>query len=257
MDDNMNVTEQDKLEGDQLDSEQDIDVYDEDEDGVYSAEVEDDEDPYELSDEELAELADEEDDEPAEDDADDAAENSGESENESGEDDEDATTGENAETEDDGEDSGGQSGTPAPTGETAEPSGEQAEQGSEQQGAAVDYASMATADIAELGRLYPSLGITDLRQIDNPGRYGALREMGLSVEEAFLATNADRVHAHSSGTTVHRADGKAHIRGDMPAKGASATDGFTLSASQMRDARELFPGMSDKEIIALYKSVSK
>lgn len=257
----MNVTEQDQLDTEQLNSEQGADVYDEDEDGVYSTEIEDDEDPYELSDEELAELADEEDDDPEE---------------EFSDDDEDAEDGEAA---DENDEEDGTSRAPSPTGENAEPSGEvatdgngdgvaeptespasedeNAEQGSEQQGAAVDYASMATADIAELGRLYPSLGITDLRQIDDPGRYGALREMGLSVKEAFLATNADRVHAHSSGTTVHRADGKAHIRGDMPAKGASAADGFTLSASQMRDARELFPGMSDKEIIALYKSVSK
>lgn len=217
------------------------DTHADEEDDVYSTEIEDEEgDPYELTDEEIAELADEEDEEPAEDDADDAAENSGESENESGE--EDGTS--NDEDAEDGGDGEGHA-------------DENPEQGTEEAsggGEAKDYAAMAASDVAELNRLFPSLGITDLRKIDNAGRYGALRDMGLSVEEAFRATNHARISAQST-PVVRKADGKAHIRGDMPAH--QATDGFSMSAAEMRDARELFPGKSDKEIIALYRSVSR
>lgn len=217
------------------------DTHADEEDDVYSTEIEDEEgDPYELTDEEIAELADEEDEEPAEDDADDAAENSGESENESGEDD-------GTSNDEDAEDGGDGEGH-------AEENPEQGTEEASGGGEAKDYAAMAASDVAELNRLFPSLGITDLRKIDNAGRYGALRDMGLSVEEAFRATNHARISAQST-PVVRKADGKAHIRGDMPAH--QATDGFSMSAAEMRDARELFPGKSDKEIIALYRSVSR
>jgi hypothetical protein len=122
-------------------------------------------------------------------------------------------------------------------------------------GAHADYSEMASADLAEINRLYPSLGITDLRTIDNAGRYGALRELGLSVEEAFNATNQSRIRAASAHAPRRGADGKAHIKGDLPASGAAAK-GFSLTAREMREARELFPGKSDKEITELYRSVS-
>lgn len=238
---------------DQVDQQGADDVVDEiendaradEEDDVYSTEIEDEEgDPYELTDEEIAELADEEDDDPEEDDAADAAEDAAEdgegSEQSSGEDD-GTSNDEDAETGDDGE---------GHADENPEQGTEEASGGGE----AKDYAAMAASDVAELNRLFPSLGITDLRKIDNAGRYGALRDMGLSVEEAFRATNHARIGAQST-PVVRKADGKAHIRGDMPAH--QATDGFSMSAAEMRDARELFPGKSDKEIIALYRSVSR
>lgn len=233
---------------DQVDQQGADDVVDEiendaradEEDDVYSTEVVDEEgDPYELTDEEIAELADEEDDEPEEDDAEDVAEDGGESEETSGEDDDTSN-------EDDAEGGDGEGHSEEQTATGAD----QASKGGE----AKDYAAMAASDVAELNRLFPSLGITDLKKIDNAGRYGALRDMGLSVEEAFRATNYARIGAQSA-PAVHKADGKAHIRGDMPAHQAS--DGFSMSAADMRDARELFPGKSDKEIIALYRSVSR
>lgn len=195
-----------------------------DDDGVFSEEVGEDEDLYELTEDELNELADMEDEESEEsadgtDDAEDAEDADGE--------------------EEDGEDT---------------QDGEDGAQGGEG-GANADYSEMASADLAEINRLYPSLGITDLRTIDNAGRYGALRELGLSVEEAFNATNQSRIRAASAHAPRRGADGKAHIKGDLPASGAAAK-GFSLTAREMREARELFPGKSDKEITELYRSVS-
>ena len=239
MDENMR-DQADQQGADDIVDEIDNDARADEEDDVYSTEVVDEDgDPYELTGEEIAELADEEDDEPEEDDAEDAAEDGGKSEETSGEDD-DTSNEDDAE----GGDGEGRSEEQTATGAAEASKG----------GEAKDYAAMAASDVAELNRLFPSLGITDLRKIDNAGRYGALRDMGLSVEEAFRATNHARIGAQSA-PAVHKADGKAHIRGDMPAH--QATDGFSMSAADMRDARELFPGKSDKEIIALYRSVSR
>jgi hypothetical protein len=188
-----------------------------DDDGVFSEEVGEDEDLYELTEDELNELADMEDEESEE--AEDGTDDAEDAEDADGE-------------EEDGEDT----------------------QGGED-GAHADYSEMASADLAEINRLYPSLGITDLRTIDNAGRYGALRELGLSVEEAFNATNQSRIRAASAHAPRRGADGKAHIKGDLPASGAAAK-GFSLTAREMREARELFPGKSDKEITELYRSVS-
>ena len=192
-----------------------------DDDGVFSEEVGEDEDLYELTEDEMRELADMEDEES--DEAEDGSDDAEGAEDADGE-------------EEDGEDTqDGAEGAP-----TAAPT---------------DYSEMASADLAEINRLYPSLGITDLRTIDNAGRYGALRELGLSVEEAFNATNQSRVRTASATAPRRGADGKAHIRGDMPARGAAA-EGFSLTARELREARELFPGKSDKEITELYRSVS-
>jgi hypothetical protein len=211
-----------------------------DDDGVFSEEVGEDEDLYELTEDELNELADMEDEEPEE--------------TEKGSD--DAEDGSDDEA-DAGDTSDGETLPPVGEGDADGEDVEGAQEGAEgaPTAAPTDYSEMATADLAEINRLYPSLGITDLRTIDNAGRYGALRELGLSVEEAFNATNQSRIRAASAHAPRRGADGKAHIKGDLPASGAAAK-GFSLTAREMREARELFPGKSDKEITELYRSVS-
>ena len=237
MDENMKVSEPDEQDvNDMLDDEED--------DDVFSAEIEEDEsDPYELTDEEIAELADEEDEDEAEEDDEDEESDEGE------ESDEDEHAGD-ADGNDDAEDEGGEENS-APS----DPPAEGGEGGEASSTSATDYAKMAADDLAVINRAFPGMNVTDLRKIDNPGRYGALRDLGLSPEEAFRATNHARIHEQVAAAARAKADGKAHIRSDMPAKG-TAVEGFSLSAEQLREARELFPGKSDKEITALYRSVS-
>lgn len=248
MDENMNVT----------DSEQDVELADEEQDDVYSAEVEDSEgeQPYELSDEEIAELADEEDDDPSDDEQDaEFSADEGESEDDDeGTDGEDEPSDDGAEQQppDGGEDAEGEAGGEQPATENAQSKGG----GNANATPTPDYAKMAADDLAAIQRAFPGLGVTDLRSIDNAGRFGVLREKGMSAEEAFRATNYERINAHVAAVARSKADGKAHIRGDMPAKGTSA-QGFSLTAEELRDARELFPDKSDKEITELYRSVSK
>lgn len=233
----MDITEQTSAD--------EADLYDE-EDDVFTEEVEQDDDPYELTEDELAELADEEEDEDA-----DANEDSEEQPPEQGEDadvqgdgSDDTSVGATNETNGGADGEGGGAG------------GDAADAKSDTADMPMDYAKMAADDLAIINRTFPGLGLTDLRKIDNPGRYGAMRDMGLSPEEAFRATNHERIRAHTAAAERARADSKSHIRGDMPKKQGSADD-FSLSAKEMREARELFPDKSDKEITALYRSVSK
>lgn len=247
----MNITQDEAMEQDQ-----DVELLDDEaEDDVFSAEVNEDgeQDGYELTDEEIAELADEEEfteddelleepDEEQEEESDPPAEGASQSE-----DGESAADPDENGAQDEGGQKGGQEPADKPSGTEGEKSGA---------ATPTDYAELAKSDLEAIRRSFPGIGVTDLRKIDNPGRYGTLREMGLSPEEAFRATNHERIRSHIAASARAKADGKAHIRGDMPARQGSA-EGFSLTSTQMREYRDLFPDKSEKEITELVRSVSK
>lgn len=108
----------------------------------------------------------------------------------------------------------------------------------------VDYAKLMEEDVATLKAQFPELkGIKDLTDLNNPLRYAALRDLGLTAEEAYLAT-AKRVVK----------DTRSHLKS---AHGKSAGVGTGMSYSELTTARELFPGKNDTELERLYKKVSK
>ena len=109
---------------------------------------------------------------------------------------------------------------------------------------AVDYAAIIKADTDELKARFPELNkITDISELDNPLRYAALRDLGLTPEEAYLATRKRRY-----------SDNRSHL---YPSPGISKNDGGAIPESEMRSARELFSDMSDTEIRKLYRKVTK
>lgn len=109
-----------------------------------------------------------------------------------------------------------------------------------------DYASLAISDMRELIAMFPHLeGKTSVSELENPLRYAALRDLGLTPREAYLAT-ASHVGAY---------DNRSHLRSAVP-RGAGAM-GAAMSARELEDARELFSGLSDREIQKLYKKVTK
>ncbi|MBR5818217.1 MAG: hypothetical protein IKY62_06180 [Clostridia bacterium] len=108
-----------------------------------------------------------------------------------------------------------------------------------------DYSEIAAKDLSELKALFPELGeIRDLTEIKNPLRYAALRDLGLSAEEAYLATNAQR----------RAYDTRAHLTSTVPVGAASAIE---MPRSDYDMARELFGELSDTEIRKLYRKVTK
>ncbi len=110
-----------------------------------------------------------------------------------------------------------------------------------------DYAQLIAEDVAALKASFPELkDLADITELDNPMRYAALRDMGLTAAEAYLATTPRRA--------VY--DNRSHLSGAVPrAKSTPPTSG--MSRSEWAAARELFSDLSDSEIHELYKKATK
>ena len=115
----------------------------------------------------------------------------------------------------------------------------------EEEAPSVDYAAIIESDLSELKAEFPELkGIADITELNNPLRYAALRDLGLSPIEAYMATAARR----SQDTRSHLKS--AHGR-------SAATAAGMMSQLERATARELFPGMNDAELQRLYKKVNR
>jgi hypothetical protein len=113
---------------------------------------------------------------------------------------------------------------------------------------------MAAADMNELHSLFPETkDITKLEDVPNCRRYAELRDMGLSVKEAYSAANPEgrrEAVANSVKQQMINAS-KSHLKSNVPV--ASKDTGVKISRAEMNQMREMFPDKSDKELIALYK----
>ncbi len=128
--------------------------------------------------------------------------------------------------------------------EAPEPYGENEK--AEDDAPVVDYAELAREDMRELIAIFPHLrGKESVAELDNPLRYAALRDLGLTPKEAYLATNG-----YNKGY-----DNRSHLQSAVPKPAAASCD--MLDARGLEAARELFAGLSDREIQRLYKKVSK
>ncbi len=112
-----------------------------------------------------------------------------------------------------------------------------------------DYATIAKEDLQALKGEFPELeGLASLLELDNPERYGELRDLGLSPREAYLASSLPK----REKTIPY--DNRSHLRSSVPKSHGGRVD--AMSISELREARELFAGMSDAEIVRLYKKVN-
>ncbi|MBE6655966.1 MAG: hypothetical protein E7609_03715 [Ruminococcaceae bacterium] len=110
----------------------------------------------------------------------------------------------------------------------------------------IDYERLASEDLAEIKRLDPAYApAAHLGELPFARRFAELRDLGLSVKEA-LAAAAPRFERH---------DGRAHLRAVVP-RGTRAPED-TLDRDRMKEAKQLFGGLSEAEINALYRRVSK
>ena len=110
----------------------------------------------------------------------------------------------------------------------------------------VDYAAVLDADIDELRATFPELGgIEGIDELADPIRFGALRDLGLTAKEAYLA----------SGGKKRTYDNRAHLVASVPGGARSAVDG--ISRQELDMAKNLFSGMSESEIQRLYHKVTK
>lgn len=113
---------------------------------------------------------------------------------------------------------------------------------------------MVTADMNELHSMFPETkDITKLEDIPNCRRYAELRDMGLTVKEAYSAANPEgRREAVASAVKQQTINAsKAHLKSNVPI--ASKDTSVKISRAEMNQMREMFPDKSDKDLIALYK----
>ena len=102
------------------------------------------------------------------------------------------------------------------------------------------------SDLEELKREFCELsGAESITELKNPIRYAALRELGLTAVEAYLAT--------TPRTDVP--DTRAHLRSSVPSAVKSPYGAMTRQ--EMRAARDLFGDMNDAEIQNLYNKVTR
>lgn len=106
------------------------------------------------------------------------------------------------------------------------------------------YAEMQS-DLEKLKISFPELrGVKDISFISGASRYGELRALGLTAEEAYLATRGRRT-----------ADSRAHLTDSFPREARAPAS--SMSRQELLAARELFSGLDDSQIIKLYRKVTR
>lgn len=98
-------------------------------------------------------------------------------------------------------------------------------------------------DFIDLKKAHPELSSMD--DIKNPERFMRLRNNGLTIEEAYLATGG-------AVKTIAAGSGKEHLR-SVASKGAASGERFTRS--EIEEARELLGDskLTDKDIVGLLR----
>lgn len=119
-----------------------------------------------------------------------------------------------------------------------------------------EFEEVKKADTAELKAKFPELkGCEDIEKEPWFIKFATFRSKGLTAEEAYSAANPTGIRK-SVAASVKRQnlnDTKSHLRSNVP-KGGKVND-FYMSNDELRMAREALPGMSDEEIIKIYKKI--
>jgi hypothetical protein len=121
-----------------------------------------------------------------------------------------------------------------------------------------EYEAMAAADLAGLKAIYPELkDVTRIENIPNFTRFGALRDKGLSLKEAYSAANADDIRSNvaSAVTRQNLNETKAHLKSNVPKKTVDTS--LRIPKAEFDFWRDLFPDKSDKQIAKIYREAHK
>ena len=111
----------------------------------------------------------------------------------------------------------------------------------------VSECDILMSDYEELKAEFPELAsLGDISKMEGAIRYGELRALGLTPREAYMATRRKPVSPVSS---------RAHLTPAAP--GSARKSGAGMPRSELKIAREIFSGLSDSEIEALYKKVTR
>ena len=109
-----------------------------------------------------------------------------------------------------------------------------------------DISRLVKEDINTLREVFEECarGLYDISDLKNPERFAALRDLGLSAEEAYLAT----------GGLARGYDNRGHLSGTIPARTRGSLE---IPRGEYEIARGIFSDMSDADIKRLYRKVTK
>lgn len=108
----------------------------------------------------------------------------------------------------------------------------------------IDYEQLVREDVLALAGEFPELReLRDVTELPDPLRYAALRDLGLTPAEAYLATSAKK----------RRADNRSHL---YAVRTVTASRKGAMSEAELAAAREIFVGVPDSQIRHLYKRVT-
>ena len=111
-----------------------------------------------------------------------------------------------------------------------------------------------SADLAEVQAAYPDTkAYKSVKDFPNFKEFGRLRDLGLSPKQAYIASHPDAVRQNVAAATRQQSlnDTKKHLK---PAVSKASRDNtITMTKKELAECRDLFPGMSDREIMKLYR----
>ena len=116
------------------------------------------------------------------------------------------------------------------------------------------------ADLAAVQQAYPETKqYKSVFEFPNFAKFSRYRDLGLPPDEAYIAANPKGVMTSVAGAAQQQARNlnstKDHLRSNVPV--GSKDKSITISKKQMAEYRDLFPDLSDKEIVALHKQTMK
>jgi len=116
------------------------------------------------------------------------------------------------------------------------------------------------ADLAAVQAAYPSTKqYKSVFEFPNFDKFSHYRDLGLAPDIAYIAANPQGVMTSVAESvkqqTNNLAGTKDHLRSNVPV--GSSDKSVTITKKQLSEYRDLFPNMSDKEIIALHKKTMK
>lgn len=131
-------------------------------------------------------------------------------------------------------------------------------QAAEAQAKRQKFEELAASDLSELKKSFPDLlknkHIADcFDSFADFVQFGKLRDSGIAPKTAYLAVNGDKVRTKQAAAAQQKVakGGKEHLTSTVTRKASG--DNVVMSKEELRQYRDLFPNLSDKEIKALYK----
>lgn len=115
---------------------------------------------------------------------------------------------------------------------------------------------MLAADLIELKKAVPSLVDLDhISKIDNFAEFGALRDKGLTVKQAFWAVNGDKLTNAKQAVAKQEAIAKSkeHLQ-SVTQKHAADAEKLFVPKSEWTWLRDMFPNKTDSQLARIYKN---